>query len=71
MNKERFDYLRVQSEQGRDVFVKNPQTDEEGLVTGCTGDNVVVQNTKGEERHWDYRQLEELTRSKHEWPRRD
>ncbi len=71
MEKERFDYARVQSEQGRDVFVRNPESGEEGLVLECSGETVVILNTQGEKRHWDYHQLEEITRSKDEWPRRN
>lgn len=71
MNKERFDYVCVQSEQGRDIFVRNPQAGEEGQVLACTGDTVEVQITSGEKRSWNYQDLEEITRSKHEWPRRD
>ncbi len=69
MEKERFDYARVQSEQGRDVFVMNPENGEEGRVLECSGETVVVENTKGEKCRWDYHRLEEITRSKKEWPR--
>jgi hypothetical protein len=71
MDKERLDYICVQTEQGRDVFVKNPETGEEGRVLTCSGDQVEVENTAGEKRSWDYRKIEEITRSKAEWPRRD
>ncbi len=69
MDRKRYDYLRVQSEQGRDVFVKNPETDEEGLVESCADDKVYVRTAEGAKRSWDYRQLDELTRDKEEWPR--
>lgn len=69
MNRERYDYVRVQSEQGRDVFVRNTETSEEGLVERCADDKVYVRTAKGAERSWDYRQLDELTRNKEEWPR--
>ena len=69
MDRKRYDYLRVQSEQGRDVFVRNPETDEEGLVENCTDDKVYVRTAEGAKRWWDYRQLDELTRDKEEWPR--
>jgi len=69
MNSERYEYLRVQSEQGRDVFVKNPETGEEGLVESCDEGIVNVRTAEGAKRSWDYRQLDELTRSKDEWPR--
>ncbi|MFO7813483.1 MAG: hypothetical protein R6V21_10985 [Pelovirga sp.] len=69
MERERYDYVRVQSEQGRDVFVRNPETREEGLVERCADDKVYVRTSDGAERSWDYRQLQELTRDKKEWPR--
>lgn len=71
MEKDRFEYVCVQSEQGRDVFVRHPASGEEGLVVSCSDEKVVVRNTAGEKRSWDYRELEEITRSKDEWPRRD
>ena len=71
MKKERFEYVCMQSEQGRDVFVIHPASGEEGQVISCSDENVVFRNTGGEQRTWDYRELEEITRSKDEWPRRD
>ncbi len=71
MNKDRFDYVCVQSEQGRDVFVHNPKTEEDGRVLSCSGEQVEVENTAGEKRVWNYQEVEEVTRSNAEWPRRD
>jgi hypothetical protein len=71
MEKERFDYVCVQTEQGRDEFVWHPPSGEEGRVLNCSGDKVVFENTKGEQRTFDYHELEQVTRSKEEWPRRD
>lgn len=71
MNKERFDYVCVQSEQGRAVFVRHPQAGEEGQVLSCSGEQVEVQITSGEKRSWSYHELEEIFRSKEEWPRLD
>lgn len=71
MEKQRFDYVCVQSEQGRDVFVRHPAIGEEGQVVGCSEEKVIVKITSGVQRTWDYHEVEEITRSKNEWPRRD
>ncbi|HKJ05243.1 MAG TPA: hypothetical protein VJ974_06570 [Geopsychrobacteraceae bacterium] len=71
MEKDRFDFVRVESEQGRDVFVRNPESGEEGLVERCSGETVIFINPQGEECSSDYHKLEEITRSKEEWPRRN
>lgn len=71
MNKERLNYICTQTEQGRDIFVRHPESGEEGRVLSCSGDQIEVENTGGEKRSWNYREAEEVTRSKAEWPRRD
>ena len=71
MDRERFDYVCTQTEQGRDSFVRHPTSGEEGRVLSCSGQMVTVQNTQGERRTWDYREVMEISRSKDEWPRRD
>ena len=70
MKKDRFDFVCMEAEQGRDIFVRHPESGEEGRVVSCSGDQVNAENTSGEQRTWDYRELEELTRDKAEWPRR-
>ena len=69
MEKDRFDYVCVQTEQGRDVFVRHPASGEEGQVLSCADEQVTLQNPRGEERTWHSSELEEITRSKTEWPR--
>ncbi|HMB15962.1 MAG TPA: hypothetical protein VKN62_06575 [Pelovirga sp.] len=71
MDKERLSYICTQTEQGRDTFVRHPETGEEGRVLSCAGEQIEVENTAGEKRIWDYRETEQITRSKEEWPRRD
>jgi len=71
MDKERYDYVCIQTEQGRDAFVRHPASGEEGRVLSCSGQRVVVKTTAGEERTWDFREIEEIARSGEEWPRRD
>ncbi len=71
MEKERYDYVCVQTEQGRDAFVRHPPSGEEGRVLSCSDEKVTVENTRGEQRTWNYREIEEISRSKAEWPRRD
>lgn len=71
MEKDRFDYVCVQTEQGRDMFVKHAPSGEEGRVLSCIEGQITVENTAGEKRTWPYGEVEEITRSKAEWPRRD
>ena len=71
MQKDRYDYVCVQTEQGREIFVRDVASGEEGQAVYCTADQVTLRNTKGEESTWHYSELEEITRSKDEWPRRD
>lgn len=71
MEKERYDYVCIQTEQGRDAFVKHPESGEEGRVLNCSDEKVEVETASGQKRTWHYRELEEIARSKEEWPRRD
>jgi hypothetical protein len=71
MDKDRFEYVCIQTEQGRDMFVRHPASGEEGRVQSCSKEHVVVATTAGEQRTWDYREVAEITRDKNEWPRRD
>ncbi len=71
MEKDRFEYVRVQTEQGRDIFVRHVPSNEEGQVLSCAGDLATIKNTAGQEQTWHYSDIEEITRSKNEWPRRD
>ena len=68
MEKERFQFVCNESEEGRDAFVANPATQEEGRVLECSLDHIVVETSSGENRCWDYHQCEEMARSKGEWP---
>ena len=71
MEKERYDYVCIQTEQGRDAFVKHPESGEEGRVLNCSDEKVEVETVSGQKRTWNYREVEEIARSKEEWPRRD
>ena len=70
MDRERFDFVRAECQDGRDAFVVHPSSHEECLVVGCQKDHLMVQTNRGENRSWDYRKCEEISRSKEEWPRR-
>lgn len=66
MNKERFTYVCLEAEAGRDAFVRHPDSGEEGRVTSCiekTG-HVVVTRPDNETRCWDYRECNELKHTK-------
>ena len=68
MKKDRFTFVCAESESGRDAFVAHPQSGEEGRVVSCSVDHLVVKTTPGEDRCWDFRECEEMSRSKEEWP---
>ncbi len=72
MNRDRFDYVCLEAEGGRDAFVRHPSTNEEGAVVGCslTAEHVFTQTAGGERRCWDYNECEEISRNSKEWPRR-
>ena len=71
MDKNRYDYVCTQTEQGRDAFVKHPESGEEGRVLNCSDEKVEGETVSGQQRTWNYREVEEIARSKEEWPRRD
>jgi hypothetical protein len=68
MKKDRFDFVCQDTEAGVDAFVKNPDTGEEGRVLNCSMDHMVVETSGGKKRCWDFKECEELSRSKEEWP---
>jgi len=68
MNRDRFQFVCNESEEGRDAFVINSTAREEGRVLECTREHVVVETSSGDKRCWDYNQCEELARDKAEWP---
>lgn len=70
MKQDRYDYICMEIEAGRDAFATHPATHEEGIVTQCIpkSDHLVVQIPNGPKRCWDYHESEEMFRSKKEWP---
>ena len=71
MEKDRFEYLRVKSEEGReDVFVNHPSTNEQGVVQGARGESLLVKTPSGEEKSWDYRECEETLSRREQFPYR-
>ena len=70
MKKERFDFVCQDTEAGTDAFVRHSSSDEEGRVLNCSIDHLVVETSEGTKRCWDFRECEELSRSKEEWPYR-
>jgi len=70
MKKDRYDFVCQAAEGGRDAFVKHPDSGEEGLVDSCYSakGHILVRTSSGENRCWDYRECEELVRSKNRWP---
>lgn len=70
MKKDRFDFVCMDTEAGRDAFVRNPSADEEGRVLSCSSSHLVVETSDGNKRCWDFNDCEELSRNKEEWPYR-
>ncbi len=68
MKKERFTFVCSEAEEGRDAFVNHSSSSEEGRVMSCSTDHIVVKTSEGSNRCWDYRECEELSRSKEEFP---
>ena len=70
MKRDRYDFICMEIEAGRDAFATHPASHEEGLVTKCVShtNHLVVQTPSGANRCWDYHECEELYRSKKEWP---
>lgn len=70
MNRERFAFVCQETEAGTDAFVTHPSTQEEGWVVDFGPETIVVKTSSGNTCRWDYRECEELYRSREEWPRR-
>lgn len=66
MERKRFEYVCMESEAGRDAVVINH--DVHGLVDHCAGDHLLVSTPEGDKHCWDYRECEELYRTKEEFP---
>jgi hypothetical protein len=72
MNRDRYKFICLEAEAGRDAFVVHPASLEEGLVSSCVSpsEQLIVRTAAGKKRCWDFHECEELTRMKEEWPRR-
>ncbi|TLM67856.1 MAG: hypothetical protein FDZ69_03400 [Deltaproteobacteria bacterium] len=66
MERKRFDFICMESEEGRDALVVHGR--EHGLVDHCAGEHLLVRTSSGESRCWDFRDCEEITRGKEEFP---
>jgi len=66
MNKDRFEHHCLEAEAGNDTFVRHPSSKEEGRVIECSlkSGHVVVQTSEDQRRCWDYRECEDLDRTK-------
>ena len=69
MEKDRFEHVRAQTKQGRDVFVRSAEDGKEGRVMTCSGNDISFVDPQGQRHTYDYRALEEIIRSKQEFPR--
>jgi hypothetical protein len=66
MDRKRFEFVCTESEEGRDALVTRNQ--EHGLVDHCAGDHLLVKTVEGEQRCWDFRECEEISRANVEFP---
>lgn len=66
MDRKRFDFICMESEEGRDAVVMRNQ--EHGLVDRCAGEHLLVKTPEGEARCWDFHECEELSRTNEEFP---
>ena len=70
MNKERFSFVCNEAAGGRDAFVSHPLSDEDGRVKGCALSHVIVETSTGNQRCWDFSEVEEMRRENDEFPYR-
>lgn len=66
MRKDRFTYLCMEAEAGRDAFVRHPDSNEEGLVTSCdlNAGRMMVQTPENQLRYWDFNECDDLRHPK-------
>lgn len=66
MNKDRFEHLCMETEAGRDAFVRHPDFKEEGMVIGCDlrGGVMLVKTAESQMRNWDFDECEDLRHPK-------
>lgn len=70
MKKDRFTFVCNETEEGRDSFVIHQAAKEEGRVLECSLEHVIVETADGGKRCWDYQDVDEVSRSREEWPYR-
>jgi len=70
MQRDRFEYLCREAEAGRDAFVRSAEGGQDGMVISCTPEHLVISGSDGTKQCWDYRNCEELSRDRQEWPYR-
>jgi len=66
MKKDRFKFLCMETEAGRDAFVQHSSSNEEGLVRGCDlrGGMMLVQTADDRPRRWEFDECDDLPRPK-------
>jgi hypothetical protein len=62
MQRDRYEYLCAQAEAGQDAFVRHPDSNEEGMVSGCIlkTDHLLVKTPQGQTRCWDFHSCEDI-----------
>ncbi|TYO99164.1 hypothetical protein EDC39_1035 [Geothermobacter ehrlichii] len=66
MQRSRYEYLCAEVEAGNDAFVCHPDSNEEGIITGCvlkTG-HMLVKTAQGQTRCWDFNSCKDLQHPK-------
>jgi hypothetical protein len=66
MERDRFVFVCMESEAGRDAEVV--KGNEHGMIDHCAGEHLLVKTPEGDKRCWDFRECDELYRTKEEFP---
>lgn len=66
MKKDRFEHLCMETQSGRDSFVRHPDCSEEGLLIGCDlrGGVMLVKTAESQMRNWVFDECEDLQQPK-------
>jgi len=60
MDRQRFEYVCMESEAGRDAFVSLKTSGQHGIVQSCQRDHLVVKTPEGKNGCWDFHDCEEI-----------
>jgi hypothetical protein len=71
MEKERYEFVCDKWKEGREaIFVNNPATNEGGEVVQCREGQLLVRTADGQEKSWNYQEVEETLSRREIFPYR-